>query len=262
MTSNSEEVGPGLAHGAREFAGTMFTAFYGEFTPHPWRAPDTDRDAYLLFYERSVAMRWLRDDGPAGLWGMNDAGQEHPLADASLAAWFQVEAESVPGDRPLPVQPFLSCAGDAVARIGSLALDVVQVLLPVQCLDTASRPETLRSPSLLTAAWFDDSDPALRTPVRVTLDGGQSPAVLSIADRLAALNQVVFACESHTADQAGIQPPFDDSFWNGPSQHAVTFHGTLAEWSLDAVGWLAGLLADLSARHDVATPLLFTASRV
>ncbi|QIZ33969.1 hypothetical protein [Saccharopolyspora sp. ASAGF58] len=169
MTSNSKEARPGLAHGAREFAGTMFTAFYGEFTPHPWRAPDTDRDAYLLFYGRSVAMRWLRDDGPAGLWGMNDAGQEHPLADASLAAWFQVEAESVPGDRPLPVQPFLSCAGDAVARIGSLALDVEQVLLPVQCLDTASRPETLRSPSLLTAACFDDSDLSARHDVATPL---------------------------------------------------------------------------------------------
>ncbi|MEV0680160.1 hypothetical protein AB0I60_26920 [Actinosynnema sp. NPDC050436] len=262
MTGNSEEVVPGLAHGARRFAGTMFAAFYGEFTPHPWRSPDTDRDAYLVFYERSIAMGWLRDDGPAGLWGMNDAGQEHPLADASLGAWFQVEAESVPGDRPLPVQPFLRCAGDAVARLGSLALDAVQVLLPVQCLDTTSRPEILRSPTLLTTAWFADSDPTARTSVRVTLAGGRSPAVLSIASWLAELDQVVFACESHTTDQADIKPPFEDSFWNGPPRHSVTLHGTLAEWSPETIGWLAGLLADLSARQGVASPLLLTASRV
>jgi hypothetical protein len=259
VTNDGEEIRPGLAHGAREFAGTMFAAFYGEFTPHSWRAPDTDRDAYLVFYELSVAMGWLRDEG---LWGMNDAGQEHPLADESLAAWFQVDAESVPGDRPLPVQPFLRCAGDAIARIGNLALDAVQVLLPVQCLDASSRPEITRSPSLLTAAWFDDSDPASRTPVRVTLDGGQSPNVLSIAGRLTSLDQAVFVCETHAAEQADIRPLFDDSFWNGPPQHAVTLHGTLAEWSPEAIGWLGSLLADLSVRQDVTTPLLFTVSRV
>lgn len=235
----------------------MFAAFHGELTPHPWRAPDSDRDAYLVFHERSVAMGWL-----PGLWEMNDAGLEHSLASSSLAAWFQVDAEPVPGDRPLPVQPFLRCAGDAVVRIGTLTLDAVQVLLPVQLLDTASRPEAARSPSLLTSAWFDDSDPASRTSVRVTLDGGQSPAVLSIADRLISLDQVVFAYESHATGQTAIGPLFDDSFWNGPPQHAVTFQGTLAEWSLDAVGWLAGLLADLSARHGVAAPLLLTVSRV
>lgn len=261
MTNNGDEVLPGLAPGARGFAGTLFAALYGELAPHPWRAPDTDRDAYLVFYERSVAMGWLREDGPAGSWAMNDAGLEHPLADKQLAAWFQVEAESVPGDRPLPVQPFLSCAIDAVARIGSLTWDAVQVLLPVQCLDTTSRPEIARSPSLLTTAWFDDSDPVSRTAVRVTLDGGRSPAVLPIADRLAEVDQGVFVCESYADGQADLRPPFDDGFWNGPPRHAITFHGTLAEWSPEAVGWLAGLLADLSARHGVATPLLFTASR-
>jgi hypothetical protein len=261
VTSNGEEIGPGRAGGAREFAGTLYAALYGDLAPHAWRAADTDRDAYLVFHERSVAMGWLRDTGPAGLWAMNDAGLEHPFADPSPAAWFQVEAEPVPGDRPLPAQPFLACAVDAVARLGDLALDAVQLLLPVQCLDPTPRPEAVRSPSLLTAAWFDDSDPASRTPVRVTLDGGRSPAVLSVGAALAALDQTVFTHESHTAEQADIKPPFDDSFWNGPPGHAVTFHGTLAEWSPAAIGWLACLLADLSARHAVTTPLLFTASR-
>ncbi|MFY1692524.1 hypothetical protein [Plantactinospora sp. WMMB782] len=41
----------------------------------------------------------------------------------------------------------------------------------------------------------------------------------------------------------------------------MTFDGTLAEWSVDALGWLAGFLADLGAGHGVRGPLLFTARR-
>ncbi|KWW97422.1 hypothetical protein TH66_17310 [Carbonactinospora thermoautotrophica] len=286
MTGNSEEARPGLAPGARSPAGTMFAALYGELAPHPWRDPDTAQDAYFLFHTRSLAMGWLddittavrktaggieeRELGAAGLWSMNDAGRDHPLAapEASLVAWFQVGVEPVFDDRPLPVQPFLRCAGDAVARIGSLMLQAVQVLLPVQGLDTSSRPEYARMPSLLTAGWFGDCDPQSRTPVRVTLDSGQAPSIPSAAPQMrelmSRLDQDVFVCESHSLadhDPLTMKPPFDDSFWNGPSLHRATFHGTLAEWSLDALGWLGGFLADLSARQGVTTPLLFTASR-
>ncbi|WP_199562009.1 hypothetical protein [Micromonospora deserti] len=264
----------------------MFAALYGELAPHPWRDPDADQDAYFLFHERSLAMGWLDDTdtavrktaagtderelGAAGLWGMNDAGEDHPLAaaEASLVAWFQVGVEPVSGDRPLPVQPFLRCAGDAAARIGALRLRAVQVLLPVQGLDTSSRQECARMPSLLTAGWFGGGDPQSRTPVRVTLDSGQAPSIPSAApqmrERMRRLDQDVFGCESHSLtdhDPLTMRPPFDDSFWNGPSLHRATFHGTLAEWSLDALGWLGGFLADLSARHGVTTPLLLTASR-
>lgn len=264
----------------------MFAAVYGELAPHPWRDPDTARDAYLLFHERSLAMGWLddvatavrrtaggieeREIGAAGLWSMNDAGQDHPLAapEASLVAWFQVGIEPVSGDRPLPVQPFLRCAGDAAARIGTLRLQAVQVLLPVHSLDTSSRPEYARMPSLLTAGWFGDRDPQSGTPVRVTLDSGQAPLIPSAApqmrERMSRLDQDVFACESYSLadhDPLTMEPPFDDSFWNGPSLHRATFQGMLAEWSLDALGWLGGFLADLSARHGVTTPLLLTASR-
>lgn len=281
MNIYREEARPGLAPGVRRPAGTLFAALYGELVPHPWRDPDSDQDAYLLFYERSLAMGWLDDAGAAGLWGMNDAGQDHPLAapEASLVAWFQVGVEPVPGDRPLPVQPFLRCAGDAAARIGALRLRAVQVLLPVQGLDVTSRPEHARVPSLLTAGWFRAGDPRSRTPVRVTLDGGQAPSIQSAAPRmrewLNRLDQDVFACEAYSRtdsytgearprtehDPSTMRPPFDDAFWNGPPRHRATFHGTLAEWSLDALGWLGGLLADLSAREGVTTPLLLTASR-
>ncbi|GAA4735782.1 hypothetical protein [Phytohabitans rumicis] len=267
MTGNSDEARPGSAPGSRAFAGTMFAALYGELVPHPWLDPDTDRDAYWLFYHRSLAMGWLDEVGAAGLWGMNDADREHPLADAgaSLVAWFQVGAEEVPAGRPLPVQPFLRCAGDAVARMGRLELTAVQVLLPVQGLDPSSRPAYGHMPSLQTAAWYGDGDPLSRTPVRVTLDSGTDPSIRSAAPGMRewmSQEQDTFVCESHSlSDPPPMAPPFDDWFWNGPPRHRVTFHGTLAEWSLDALGWLGGFLADLSARHGVSTPLLLTARR-
>jgi hypothetical protein len=242
LTGNSGEARPGLAPGGRWPAGTMFAALYGELTPHPWRDPDSGRDAYILFHERSLAMGWLddvatavrktaggveeREFGAAGLWSMNDAGRDHPLAGpaASLVAWFQVGVEPVPGDRPLPVQPFLRCAGDATARIGTLRLRAVQVLLPVQGLDTSSRPEPARMRSLFTVGWFGDCDPQARTPVRVTLDSGQDPSIPSAAPQMrewmSRLDQDVFVCESYSLadhDPLTMEPPFDDSFWTGAS---------------------------------------------
>jgi hypothetical protein len=265
----------------------MFAALYGELAPHPWRHLDSDHDAYSWFHQRSLAMGWLDDratvvrktaggtgkmrSGAAGLWSMNDAGQDHPLAapEASLVAWFQVGIEPMSRDRPLPVQPFFRCAGDAAERIGTLKLRAVQMLLPVQSLDTSSRPESARMPSLLTAGWFGDCDPRSRTPVRVNLDSGQAPSIPSatpqMRERMSRLDQDVFVCESYSLadhDPLTMRPPFDDSFWNGPPLHRATFHGTLAEWSPDALGWLGGFLADLSARHGVTTPLLLTAVRL
>ncbi|MER7892721.1 hypothetical protein ABTX15_23155 [Micromonospora sp. NPDC094482] len=277
---------PGVAPGARRSAGVGFAALYGELARHPWRQPDADQDPYFLFYTSSLAMGWLDDIGAtvrqtaggfqenelgaAGLWGMNDAGEAHPLAapGSSLVAWFQVGFELVPGDRPLPVQPFLRCAGDAVARMGTLRLRAVQMLLPVQGLDPSSRPPYAPIPSLRTAGWFTGGDPGSRTPVRVTLDSGQAASIPSAApqmrEQMSRLDQDVFGCESLSLidhDPLTVRPPFDDALWNGPSRHRATFHGTLAEWSLDALGWLGGFLADLSARHGVSTPLLVTASR-
>ncbi|MFI7124722.1 hypothetical protein ACIBQ1_03460 [Nonomuraea sp. NPDC050153] len=110
---------------------------------------------------------------------MNDAGTPDPgERDASnrrsglgRVAWFQVSADPVPG-RPLPVQPFLTCAGDVVARIGTLRLQALQILLPGRTI----------APSLLLqdAEWFADSDPEARTRVRVTVDGGHDPAIFII----------------------------------------------------------------------------------
>lgn len=281
----SEEAAPGPAPGSSGVLGTLFAALYGELTPHPWRDPENDRDVYIRFHDRSRAMGWLDDRavsirqtpegvverkvGSPGLWGMNDAGQENPASpETPLVAWFQVGlAGPVAADQSLPVQPFLRCIGDVLGRMGTLDLRAVQILLPVGDLDLTSARDW--PPSLTDADWFDDSDPRQRTTVRVTMDSGRDPVIPSAARRLReSMNrfeqQKVFMCESHSLtdhDPLTMTPPFDAVFWNGPPQHRVSFTGTLAEWSLDAIGWLAAFLADLSAREGADTTVLFTAVR-
>lgn len=245
----------------------MFAALYGDVAPHAWWGPELDQDAYSLFHSRARATQWLdeTEDGAPGLWGMNDAGWQHPLAraDLPLAAWFQVEVQAVAANRPLPVQPFLQCAGETVARAGTLRLDAVQVLLPIQGMGGVADSKDALAPSLLTRRWFDAANPESRTAVRVTLDSGQAASIPAAAphllESLSRLDQHVFVGTSLSPQNAApIAPPFDDTFWNGPPMHRATFDGVLAEWSVDAVGWLCGFLADLSARRGVNKPLLAT----
>jgi hypothetical protein len=256
---------------------TMFAALHGELASHPWRDPSfASSDAYSLFYARSSAMGWLteaKENASGGLWGMNDAGLDAgPGSQSSRIAWFQVVlTEPVPADRPLPVQAFLSCAGDVLARIGTLRLQRVEALLPVQSLDppagTSSRLSAVTA--LLTdSGWFEDSDPRLRARVRVTLDGGQNPSIRSVAPEMLRwvqeLRQSVFSCDSFSLaddDHVVLEPPALDESWLGPGHHRVTFRGTLVEWSLDALGWVAAFLAEASSRHGVSTQLMLTASR-
>lgn len=278
MPKRSARAQPGIVPGARRTAGTMFAALYGELVPHAWHDPELD--AYSLFYHRSLAMGWLDDRSAGGgfedrmlrapgLWGMNDAGWNHPsaAAGAKLISWFQVEASAVADDRPLPVQPFLRCAEDATARAGTLNLSAVQVLLPVQGLHPSSRPPYAPVPSMLTVPWFAERDPRSRTRVEVSINSGRNPSIPAVAkqliDHLGHLDQDVFVCRSH--DVAGrdavLPPPFDDSFWNGPPLNGVVLRGELAEWSCDAVGWLAEVIADSVAQLDVRSPLLLTVTR-
>lgn len=50
--------------------------------------------------------------------------------------------------------------------------------------------------------------------------------------------------------------------WNGPALHGAVLRGKLAEWSCDAIGWLAEVLADSVAQLGVRSPLLLTVERV
>ena len=205
---------------------------------------------------------------------MNDAGQDPDSGSRPpRVAWFQVSlTEPVPAGRPLPVQAFLSCAGDVVARMGTLRLQPVRVLLQVQSLHTQpgapSRMDALGT-LIQSIGWFADCDPHLRTRVRVTLDGGQDLSIRTAAPGMLQwmqeVNQDIFSCDSFSLadddDGMALKPAVVDQLWLGPAQHRATFRGALAEWSLDALGWLAAFLADASSRHGVSTPLMLTASR-
>jgi hypothetical protein len=254
----------------------MFAALHGELALHPWRDPFVaPSDPYSLFVARSSAMGWLAEaaeNASGGIWGMNDAGQDPGSGQQpSRVAWFQVSLiEPGPAGRPLPVQAFLSCAGDVVARIGTLRLQAVQILLPVQSLDVSA--DAARVSAVMTlvqdAGWFADCDPHLTTQVRVTLDGGQDPSIRSAAPqmlhRMQEVKQDAFSCDSFSLmddDDLALKPAVIDELWLGPAHHRATFRGTLAEWSLDALGWLAAFLADASFGQGVSTPLILTASR-
>ncbi|MEU8886659.1 hypothetical protein [Streptomyces sp. NPDC048442] len=255
----------------------MFAAFHGELVPHPWRAPESEHDAYQLFHQRSVAMGWLDDQSSAagderaskapGLWAMNNAFCSTRHAAAEPFAWFQVECSVPASDRPLPVQPFLRCAEDTTALIGTAHLSAVQILLPVQGLAPASRPRSALVPSMETCDWFGERAPQSRTPVRVTMSSGRTPSISAVAQQLVShlvrLEQAVFLPgESGRADEDATLPsPFADDFWNGPPLHGMTLDGELAEWSCDAVGWLAATIADSAAQLGVRTPLLLTVVR-
>jgi len=257
----------------------MFAALFGELVFHSWPDAGSERsqDAYSLFYARSAALGWLtpaEEGATGGLWGMNDAAASPvPGPQPQRAAWFQVMlTEPAPG-KVLPVQPFLACARDVVARLGTLRLQAVQILLPERdppddgYLTSPSDMRVAR-PLLDTPDWFADCDPRLRSPVRVTLDGGLDGSIRAAAPAILRsvreIRQGVFACDSFSLaddDHLILRPiPFEDATPDAV-HHRVTFSGTLAEWSLDALGWLAAFLADLSSRHGINTPLMLTADR-
>ncbi len=260
-------------------ARTMFAALFGELVLHP--RPDTlderPENAYSLFYARSSALGWLTpavEDASGGFWGMNDA-EAAPTSgpQPQQVASFQVVLTGpVPG-KLLPVQSFLSCAGDVVARLGRLRLEAVQVLLPERDAPGGGRPASPSSmrvawPLLDALDWFADCDPRLRSPMRVTLDGGLDPSIRAAAPAILQwvqeIHQDVFMCESFSLDDDDhlvLRPiPFGEKR-STAAHHRVTFRGTLAEWSLDALGWLAAFLADGSSRQGISTPLMLTADR-
>ncbi|MER5648786.1 hypothetical protein [Streptosporangium sp. NPDC002524] len=271
---------------------TMFVALYGELEPHPWRDPlVASSDAYSLFVARSSAMGWLteaEENASGGLWGMNDAGQDPAPASASESrparvAWFQVSPTGpVPAGGPSPVRAFLSCVDDVVARIGTVRLRAVRLLLPpvrdFGAPEGASSPWGAVMPLLQEAGWFADGDPRLRARVRVTLDGGRDPSIRAAASGMLRwmrqFDQDVFSCDevsvtdgddpasSAEDDDVVLEPAVIDEVWSGPARHRAVFHGTLTEWSLDALGWLAAFLADASSQHGVDAPLMLTASRL
>jgi len=255
----------------------MHAALYGElagYTASDGQGRRT-QDAYSLFYARSAAMGWLTPavaGAEGGLWGMNE-GEATPGTGSPVSgvAFFQVSLTGPTRDAVLPVQPFLACVSDVVARLGQLRLDAVQVLLPQR---EAGAPGTLAAPSgkriagalLDSRNWFADRDPKLRAQLRVTLDGGPDPSVREAASAIMQyvmeVSQNVFVFDSFSLaadDHLVLWPAPLDRPTTEFMHHRVTFKGRLVEWSLDALGWLAAFIADVASRNGITAPLMLTA---
>ncbi|NJP68778.1 hypothetical protein [Streptomyces spiramenti] len=271
---------PGIAPEARFSAGTMFAALYGTLDPLALVDHEPKPDAHALFYQRSIAMGWLDDrsagggseagmNRASGLWSMNDAGWNHPLAaaDTDLISWFQVEASRVADDRPLPVQPFLQCAASATARVGAIDLSAVQILLPLGGLVDAERPPYAPVPAMQTKDWFPAGHQSIATPAQVVIASGQGYAVTDIADQLAdqvdSLSGGVFDRVTLELIESGalLLPPFGDQFWGGPALRGVRMQGHLCEWTTDSIGWLSEVVGDAGARLGIQCPVLITVTR-
>jgi hypothetical protein len=255
-------------------ARTMHAALYGDLALHP--GVSGEPDIYGPFYARSAAMGWLTpatEQASSGVWGMNDAEvAPHAGPDPACAAFFQVVLTGGFADGLLPVAPLLAAARDSLARLGTLRLDAIQVLLPERDPPSpgqaASPAGQLLASSLIPAAgWFDHRDPDWLTRIRVTLDGGPDPAfssaVSDLAERLRGLRPSVFTCESWSMDQDDhliLWPALFDDDASYP-HHRISLWGTLPEWSLDSLGWLAAMLSDVITRQGITSPLMFSADK-
>ena len=239
---------------------TMYTALYGRLSPYPQPDPPV-WDAYNLFEVRSAQLGFLTEAaGPqdAGLWGMNDAAAgddlAHEQADHGQVAYWQVVL-TAPG---VPVQQFLVVIGDAVTRLGQLDLHAVQVLLPARELAADARPVSCIGPE-----WFSGLSPGKRVAVRVTLDAGPDERIGSMSPVFmdAFKRQQVFMAEAPTDDHFVLLPiPFESPYAD-VAHHRLTFTGRLAEWSLDALAFLAAFANDLVASQGIDAPVMFMVGR-
>jgi len=257
-----------------DLVSVMFAELYGALALHSLPEGRTrSEDAYSLFYRRSAAMGWLTPSRPGelgGMWGMNEA-EVAPASgpDRSRVAWFQVVRTHTAPDG-VPVQAFLACIAQVIERMADLRLDAAQFLLPADPVgrgQAASREGFRTAESLLEGArWFADVQPSRRAPVRVTVDGGAAPAFREqaevVARWLGGLAQDVFVYESVSLEEPDhlVLGPMAVG-WQLESHNRVTFCGTLAEWSLDAIGWLAAFIADGAIRNGVSSQLGFAVER-
>lgn len=247
----------------RGAAATAFVEVHGTLLRHAWLEEGTSADAYRLFSARSEASGWLMpDDGsPGGLWAMNDAAEDE--GPGSRVAWFQVQLAPPGAGRAVPIHTLLACAGETLARLGTLVVDDVHVLLPAVRRPVRLTPSTHIAPLvtlLSSASWFAGVAPATRTPVHLTVAGPATvPPVADVAGWIRQLRQDVFHLASVTEDPV-IPPPLP-AWAAAPGPRGLHVSGALVEWSLDALGWLVALLSDALERHDVAGPVVVSAHR-
>lgn len=265
---------PAPVPGGADGAATIAAALHGIIAPHPWRtsAPGTP-DAYILFRARSVAMGWQSGTVPgatAGSWSVEDAGADeirvwdHP----GRVAWFQARVtDPVLPERPLPIQPFLACAGHVVARLGQFELHGAQVLVPMPVLGRRAGGHPLGGidSSMSAATSFVDIEPSATTAVRVTVEGDMgadpSAAVTDALHWIRPVRQTVLRPRGLTSDAVVLEPGVGEGLWTGRPEARATFSATMAEWSLDAIGWAVAFFAEVMHQHGVRRPLLVSVAR-
>jgi hypothetical protein len=251
----------------------VIAALYGELQLHAsWSDLHADSpDLYGLFYARSSAMGWLTEatEGvpKGGFWGTNEAERETspPGAGPHKIAWCQVDLTNPDAAGRVPLQPLLACLGDAVARIGTPQISAIQIALPALEPGPPTSDSALRA--LTTdAMWFRTSDPQSTTGIRIMLDGGRHPRLHAAAPGMLEWMmsaQRVASFDSVLPPDDDLDPPnpyFEDDTCPGPPQHRATVCGTLAEWPLNAFGWLAALTAP-NLTTGVSTPWMLTLKR-
>jgi hypothetical protein len=255
----------------------MLAAVYGQFEPRSSSGSlsEQGQDPYGLFQARSMLLGWLQDASvgaaPDGLWGMNEAEVNLDPQWSEPTAWFQVVLTDPRTEKLLPTQQFLACVDDVISRLGNFRLESLELLLPrrrnVDTGKLASQSgERISSPLLAARNWFADRDPVPKISIRLTLDGGPDPLILDVAQEVVEwINAVqeLFLANSTLFDE-------DDHLilWPAPldkrddfAHHRFTIHGTIPEWSLDMLAWLADLLADGVSRRGIDGTLIVAVSQ-
>jgi hypothetical protein len=220
-------------------------ALFGDLAlyPLPPTDPDRRRDiGYSLFNARSAAL------------GLAICGDGEVNEGAGLVASFQLTHSD--DDDLAPVQPFLAVVEDVVTRLGRVRLDAVQVSMPAP---EPERGAAERDVLGFSGDWFALRDTDLWVPVRITLDSPDEriASVAPVAMHRQAMYEDVFRFDALSEDHLVLPGPFEHP---GDAHYRVTFTGKLAEWSLDALGFLAAFLDDLAATEGIAAPLTLNAA--
>jgi hypothetical protein len=257
----------------------LFVALHGRFERHPWQDVNDDPMLDYLIRDRTQAMGWSMDvgagvglgtigvEGGSELWRVRDAGPEPvtPTSGDEPVAWFHVMART-PASAPLPIRALLAGCEDCLGRLGVLRLDAVQILLAADLLDPSRRVALF--PHVDGVGWWLNSNPRAKTTVRASLNSGRDDAApratSTVLQRLQGLDQDVVRPDARSlADGHPGAPSFvlSDRLWLGPPGRYASFTAELREWSLDTIGWLASLIADLLADEGVHVPTLLTVAR-
>jgi hypothetical protein len=198
--------------------------------------------------------------GNPGLWGMADAGPEHVTISRTSATepigWFQVIPLN--DGQPLPVQPLIVCALDALNRLGDAKVASV-------CLGAPLSKHSDRASGLLSGLnWFMHVPPdsGVHICADVTLHAADVPDY-SMGDLAASVGDWDIEPFGVITNAVGHQDRSRASISGrelpglGSVVDRVCFRAP--EWSAESIAWVAAVLVDnahrLRFRHHMLASL-------